>query len=197
MAKKSKFDWPTIRREYSTAQFSDSELARRHECSRGAIQLRVKKEGWQRDNSEEVRNVANAKLIALDAGLSKKKAGKKAECYKKEQSEIELAAETRVAVLRDHRKDIKRMRELEATFLTELLDNPTKEYMCNFKGDIYSQDTNIPVTEKSQALNSLANVQHKRITLERIAFNLNDGADKDDSLPMVVLHDPGQEENNE
>lgn len=196
MSNKPKYDWPTIRREYSTAQFSDSELARRYGCSRAALQKRVKKEKWKRDNSAEVRRVAQARMIEEDASIAKGVAGGVADPHaeKKEKTEIELAAETRVAVLRDHRKDIRKMRELESEFLVELQNDAVKLYMCNFKGDIFSEEVGIPITEKSQALNNLATVQSKRITLERIAFNLDEDDSKDDSLPMVIVHDPSQVE---
>lgn len=196
--KNTKYDWDAIWREYTTGQFSDSELARRHGCSRAAIQKRVKKEKWERDNSQQVRTLANAKMVHEDAVAAHEVAPEVAGCNvrrqtsdpDKERSEIELAAETRVTVLRDHRKDIKRLREIEAQLLDELEDNPQKTFATAYKGCIDSLDINIPVTEKSQALNNLANVQHKRINLERVAFNLNDHGDEDDGLPTVIVHDP-------
>jgi len=196
MPKKTKYDWPTIRREYSTAQFSDSELARRHGCSRGALQKQKKKNNWQKDNSTEVRHLAQAKLISEDASIAGMVAGKGAGCYtkdgEKEQAEIELAAETRVAVLRGHRKDISQLQELEVQLLAELLDTPKKLYMCNFQGDIFSEEVEIAVTERCQAINNLSSAVHKRVQLERQAFSLDDkDRDSTDGLPMVIVHDPG------
>lgn len=207
MAKKPKkskdlYDWARISLEYGTKQFTISELARRHGCSRGAIQRRIKLENWTQDNSAEVRGVANAKLISEDARYAREKsalADEVAGCHTgaaasscDEKSEIELAAETRLVVLRDHRKDISRLRQLENKLLTELLGTPLKSYMCNFQGEIFSKEVQIPVTERCQAINNLSSATNKRINLERIAFNLNDKEDDDSKdLATVILHDPG------
>jgi len=199
MAKqKDKYDWDLIWREYSTGQFSVAELSRRNGCSRAAIHKRVKKEKWTRDNSEQVRALANAKLVQEDATVAQGVTPGVTDCNlrsqtsdkKKEKSEIELAAETRVAILRDHRGDIRKLRELELKFIEELGEDPSKTVVSAYKGSIDSLDVSIPVTEKAQALNNLANVQHKRIALERTAFSLDNATDKDDGLPTVIVHDP-------
>ncbi|RLB91964.1 MAG: hypothetical protein DRH10_00610 [Deltaproteobacteria bacterium] len=194
MAKKSRYnhDWQAIEAEYRTNQFSDAELARRHGCSRGAIQKRVKKFGWTRDLSRAVAQASKAKLIAEDAKLV---AGEVAGSNVRERNRetIEQAAERRVAVVRLHRNDIQILRELEAKLLKELLGEPTKLYITQYKGKIVSKELSLTAAERSQAANNLANVQHKRIQLERQSFNLNDKGDDDDGLPTVETHDPGRE----
>lgn len=54
------------------------------------------------------------------------------------------------------------------------VDTPTKTYSAQHQGKILKEEIGIPVTDKCQALNNLANVQHKRIQLERQAFNLKE-----------------------
>ena len=106
----------------------------------------------------------------------------------RDRDEIELATETRVAVLRDHRKDIKKLRKLEDAFLSGLLDTPTKTYTAQYQGKILKEEIGIPVTDKCQALNNLANVQHKRIQLERQAFNLKEGESESTVQKETELH---------
>lgn len=182
--KRREFDWELIHREWRTNQFSDAELSRRHGCSRAAIQKRRDKEGWVRDLSEDVRILSNAKLISEDAKVAGEVAGCNADG--KVKSEVELAAETRVSVVRSHRKDISTLMALEQQLLMELADNPQKAYVCNHKGVILSQNFDLAVTDKSAALNNLANVQHKRIQLERQAFNIQDDDALDDKVEKVV-----------
>ena len=66
-------DWERIRAEYETTGETVSELARRHECSRTAIQKRAKAEGWARDDGA-ARRLAAAKVAGLVAPDGPKRA---------------------------------------------------------------------------------------------------------------------------
>ena len=182
---RKKYDWETIEAEYRSGQFSDAELSRRHGCSRTAIQKKVKSLGWKKDLTKAVRQSANAKLIAEDARVASEVAG----CNAK--SATDAAAERRVNVVLTHRKDINRLRDLEEKFLSELIDNPTKLYITQYQGQIVEKEVGIAVTDKCAALNNLANVQHKRIQLERQAFNIEDEKEVGD---QVVLQLSSQDE---
>lgn len=85
-----------------------------------------------------------------------------------------MAADRGAEVVRLHRKDINILRALEASLLEELADNPTKLYITQHKGIIVKEAIGIAVTERASALQALAGVQHKRIQLERQAFNLDE-----------------------
>lgn len=185
MSERKQIDWETIESEYRTGQFSDAELSRRHGCSRTAIQKKSQKLGWAKDLTQAVRQSANAKLIAVDA----KVAGEVAGCNAK--SATDAAADRRVNVVLSHRQDINRLRDLEERFLSELIDNPTKLYITQYQGEIVEKEVGIAVTDKCAALNNLANVQHKRIAMERQAFNIDDGAGNkpsgiSDALPDAI-----------
>jgi len=204
---RDRFDWDTIRREYSTGQFSPMELARRHGCSHTAIGKRVKKELWVRDNSAEVRRIAQARLIQEDAkvaeGLgescmvsSEVSSDETRETNRKllssidlEQRELELAAETRVAVLRSHRKDLSQLRALEEELVIKMRAAKVTKVFC-YKGQIVSRDFEVCDTDKAAAAAQLASCMHKRQMLERLAFNLDDKRSSEDDLPTVIIHDP-------
>ena len=179
MAAPLKYDWPTIKNEYRSGTYSDAELSRRHGCSRKAIQKRVEKEGWTRDLSKAVRQTFNAKMVAEDAKVARKVAADNA---KADESEVDRAAEVRLDVVMLHRSDIRALREEEQRLLAELGDSPTKLWVGQYQGQVIEHKVGIAVTERASALQALAAVQHKRIQLERQAFNIDDkdGAPGDD-----------------
>ncbi|WP_136810003.1 hypothetical protein [Desulfosediminicola flagellatus] len=178
--KKKQFDWELIEREYRTNMYSDAELARRHGCSRTAIQKHAKTGKWARDLSSAVRQAANAKLVQVDAQV--------AGCYTMLDSEaIDRASSTRVEVIKSHRKDINRLRDLESRMVSDLGDCPQKTYITQFQGQIIKQDVMIAITERATALNNLVNVMHRRIQLERQAFNIKDADDSDEKKSNPLL----------
>jgi len=171
MPQKPRYDWVAIKKEYRTATYSDAELARRHGCSRRAIQKRVEKEGWTRDLAGAVRQTFTAKMVAEDARVARKVADDNA---KSDESEVDRAAEVRLDVVLLHRSDIKALREEEQRLLAELGDSPTKLWVGQYQGQVIEHKVGIAVTERASALQALAAVQHKRIQLERQAFHIED-----------------------
>lgn len=184
MSKRKAYDWEAIEREYRAGQLSIKEVARRYGCSDTAIRKKAKKLGWERDLASAIRDKVRNKLVREEV-----RGGNVSE-----PELIEQAAERGAQVVLTHRKDINRLRDLEAAFLEELSGSPTKLYITQYQGEIVSAEVGIPVTDKSAALNNLANVQHKRIQLERQAFNLNDSddpADKPTDAVVVEIVRPG------
>lgn len=182
----SKYDWKLIEREYRTNMYSDAELSRRHGCSRTAIQKKAKKLKWTRDLSSAVRQATNAKLVQEDA----KVAGKVAGCNAVPDSEtIDRASDTAVEVVKCQRRDINNLRDLEAKLIEELGGEPNKLYITQHKGLIVEKVVAIPVTERAAALNNLANVQHKRIQLERQAFGIKDDDTGKKANPLEEIID--------
>ena len=178
MARLSPEQWEKVRLEYETSQFSDAELGRRHKVTRQAINKKAKKQGWSRDLATKVRELAKSKLVKEDAKVTGEVDKVDTKGCVDTDTEIELAAETRVKVVREHRRDISRLRDVEAKLLSELEDNPKKLYIAQYQGGIVKEEVNIAVTDRCAALSNLANVQNKRIALERTAFNLNDERDE-------------------
>lgn len=164
MSKKKTYDWEGIEREYFAGQLSIREIGRVYGCSDTAIRKKAKELGWTRNLEKKVREEVRNKLVRREV---RKPDANDAEI-------IEQAAERGANVVMSHRKDIAQMRALEEKLLDELENNPTKLYLAQYQGKVVQKKVCIPVTEKSAALNNLANVQHKRIQLERQAFNLND-----------------------
>jgi len=202
---RDRFDWDAIRREYSTAQFSNSELCRRHKCSRTALYQKIDEQKWTRDNTAEVRRIAQAKMIEEDARVAEKLTSSpenlttdhtaQESCQPSlstvdlEQREIELAAQTRVGVLLSHRKDLSKLRQLEEELVVKMRTSKITKVFC-YKGQIVSKDFDVCDTDKAAAAAQLASCMHKRQLLERLAFNLDDKRSSEDDLPTVIIHDP-------
>ena len=93
MARKP-IDWETIRAEYE-AGASQSDLARRHEVSRTAIQKHIEAEGWTQDIEPAIQRKVAEKVAGVVAGCNPKK---KAEA-------LDAEASRRADVVQRHRDE--------------------------------------------------------------------------------------------
>jgi hypothetical protein len=179
MPKRKQIDWEAIRQEYEADQLSNVEIGKRHDVTEGAIRKKAKKSGWKKSLSKRVREKVREKLVrdvrndnATDDQIE------------------EAAAERGAGVIRSHRKDIAKLREVEQKLLAELDDDPKKTWVGQYQGEVITKDLSITVTERASAHQALAAAAHKRILLERQAFNLDDhGGDGDtieDRLKRIV-----------
>lgn len=169
MAKKQ-YDWEAIEKDVRAGVASIREISRLFECPESSIRQKIKECGWERSLGDRVRIRAQEKLLRRNL----RKANVSDEEIVEEKSE-EVAI-----VLECHRHDIARMKAVEQKLLAELEDSPTKIWIGQYQGAIIEKTVGIAVTERAAALNSLANVQHKRIALERQAYGLRDDAKPDD-----------------
>ena len=141
------------------------EIGRKHGCSETYVRKVMKREKWQRDLSDKVRERTRIKLLHPDIKLPS------------EQEIVEKASDTCVEVLTLQRTDIQRLRALELKLLAELGDPdnpPTKVHISSYQGQVTQTVLGITITERASALGQLAFVQSKRIALERQAYSLND-----------------------
>ncbi|WP_347288597.1 hypothetical protein [Bilophila wadsworthia] len=88
----ARFDWETIRAEYETGA-TQSELSRKHGCSRTAIQKRIEREGWVQDVSDAIDRLAQAKVAGVVAGCNPEKKA----------AAVEAAADRKASVIQGHR----------------------------------------------------------------------------------------------
>ena len=169
MAKKKTYDWDIIEKEYRAGQLSIREVARRHGCSESAIRKRAKTHGWKRDLVKKVRQEVRNKLVRTDVRISNAS----------EREIVEQAATVGATVVTLHRQDIGKLRVLEQKILAELENEPTRLYTTQYQGEIVQKAVRLSASEKAGAVQALASVMHKRIALERQAFNLNESAGED------------------
>ena len=161
---KEQTDWEAIERAFRANQLSLREIGRKFGVSDTAIRKRAKKEEWQRDLADQVRKAVREKLVRTSVRTPNADP----------KQVIDEASDVGVTVVECHRRDIQNLARLEAKLLDELEGNPTKLYITQYQGQIVQQEVGIAVTERASALQALAGVQHKRIQLERQAFNLDE-----------------------
>lgn len=179
--KKAKIDWEAVEREYRAGSLSVAEIARQNNVSHQAVFSRAKKKAWSRDLTADVRKRINQKLVAdAVAGCNVKAAT--------DDEVAEAAANRGAEVVKLHRKDITNLRRLEESLINELQNNPTKLYLAQFQGQIIEKIVLLTASERAMAANNLANVQHKRIALERQAYNLGDGGGNPDPIEEITVN---------
>jgi predicted DNA-binding protein YlxM (UPF0122 family) len=167
MAKRER-DWEKIRMQVRADRLSIKEIARQHGISDAAIHQKRRRDekngiSWKKNLSKKIRDRINEEVSANVSANDMN-----------DEEIIESAAAIGIALIRDHRNDIKKLRELETKLIDELSNKPTKLYIAQYKGDIIEKELDITATERAAAANNLANVQHKRIQLERQAYNLDE-----------------------
>lgn len=119
-APRRKVDWDAVERDYSTGQFTDSELSAKHGVSREAIVRRRAREQeqdasrWTKDLGAHVRAATNA-LLMQDFT-----AAKVTEDHTKVTGAVLAAAEVNKQVILGHRTDIRALRDLTAGLMSEL-----------------------------------------------------------------------------
>ena len=168
MAKPQKtIDWESIEKEFRAGQLSNVEIGKRHGVSEGAIRKKAKKFGWKKDLLKKVQATVREKLVR--EAVRKPNAN--------DEEIVQGASDQGVKIIKLHRKDITKLKKVEQKILKELDDKPKKVWVGQFQGKVITKTLEITITDRAQTLNNLANVQHKRIQLERQAWNLNDTAD--------------------
>lgn len=162
----SKFDIEAIGRDYRS-QLSTREIGRMHGCSETYVRKLAKKNKWQKgDLTEKIRARVHEKLAADNAVA-----------FATEAEIIESSATHTAEIARLQRRDIQKLREIEQKLIAELSDEenpPKKVHISSYLGSVTQTALEIDVVGRSMAVSNLANVQHKRIQLERQALGLND-----------------------
>ena len=179
MAKeKGIYDWEAIEKDVRAGIVSLREISRRHKCPESSIRKKIKVNDWERDLTDQVIKRAQAKLLRKDV---RKSNATDAEIIEEKSEEV-------VGVVQTHRRDIACLKTEEQKILKELGDNPKRLWIGQYQGVIIEKEVAIAVTDRAAALNNLANVQHKRIVLERQAYNIgnDDGGDDEEGIVKKI-----------
>lgn len=193
-------DWPWIKRQYriglkSTREIARESTAKGRKISHAAIEKRAHKEGWERDLKPAVIARVGAELAA-DAVDAVDRDGASPEEI------VEAAAHQGAEVIRSHRHDIGRSRQIEA-MLFEQLQEATRD-VRDLEGLIRAEteppaDASasqresflerrkrlmrlIGLPQRATIFKDLVQAQRHRIGLERQAWNLNDETATPDSI---------------
>lgn len=162
--KKATPDWEKIDSDIRAGILSNREIARQHNVSETAIRKHIKAKGIKRDLSARIKEQVRIKMVRAEVRNSNAN----------DDQVVDEKSDQVVEALKLQRSDIAKLRDEEQRLLAELGDNPTKLWIGQYKGVVIEKEVGIAVTERSAALQALANVQHKRIQLERQALGMSD-----------------------
>lgn len=183
MTPRNKYDWEAIFKDYRAGIITVREVARKHNVDASYMTRQCKKHKIERDLTQRVRQSVSQQLVHKAVH---------SESVKDDESIVRESAKTVVNVVEIHRKDILVTRALEQSIMTKLAKG-TKPVMRIVNEKRKEVDEPLTPIEESVALNNLANVQTKRINLERQAYGLNDLNDPNSNLHTVesIVIDPG------
>lgn len=177
-------DWAAIERDYRLGQLTVREIARQHEINPSSIIRRAERDGWARDLSDEVRAKTRAALLRNTPSATPERNTPTRE-------DIALAVQTNVQLVREHRADIKALRDavtkLIADLSTELDPEEVIETLSNGDPDEVKDierklNRALALGGRAQAASTLANTLKVLIPLEREAFALDAKPDQGEAI---------------
>lgn len=183
MARRKKtHDWERIERDYRLGQKSLRTIAGEHGLNASTISRRAKKKGWVQDKSQEVRERTSAAIISQQGNTPTR-------------NDIDVAVKTNIDVIRGHRADISKGRELVDIFSTQLLEAAENRAEIEAAVQEETREDNGPkrrnamlkavaLPAQASVLRDLSTVLKNLIPLERQAFNLD--GDRGDSCQELI-----------
>lgn len=192
------YDWESIERDYRAGVLSVREISSKHGPSHTAINKRAKKEQWERDLKAKIKAKADALVSKSEVSTEVS-----TETLETERVLIESNAKAIADVRLNHRKDIRRYRnlagklldELEATTdsldlfekLGELLRDEDENGMDK-RNDLYQRVIGLP--SRSKVMKEMSDTLKTLLMLERQAYDLDNAADRTDSPASFKAVDP-------
>lgn len=151
-------DWEAIERAYRAGSLSIRAIAERHGTKEGTIRSRAKRNGWQRDLTEQVKTATKAKLSRKTSRTDVTQS----RTPREDARIVDEASDEAADVVLAHRADLARWRRL-ANKLGDVLDDM----------DVHEDNHN----EYARSLNAGVEAQLKLIKSEREAYNLSSSDD--------------------
>lgn len=186
-AEKRDIDWEKIGKLYRLGQMSVREIARQEDIQPSSITRHAKKMGWTQDKTELIRQQTQAKLISNTRATP-------------DATDVALAVDTNVAVIRGHRTLIGRMNRIVSMLMDQLeeaalnrdeiekaiaeetaKDEDSKRYKAMMKA--------VSLPSHATSIVNLTNAGKTVVGLERQAFNIGDEPPAAaDSLSALLDH---------
>ena len=171
-------DWESIEKDYRAGVLSIREVGRIHSISDKAIRNKASELGWQRDLSDKVNAKVRSELVRSESAHAERKT---------EREIIEVAAATVVQIVRGHRGRIRQGNALVELLTQQLIDVAGKRDEFQDDIEVACKDDKSPERfnrlmkavslEKHSAIAvNLANATKTWVSLERQAFNIEDGS---------------------
>lgn len=195
-------DWEAIEREYRAGQLSVREIASRHSINASTISRRAKRDGWERDLTDQVRQRAKAKATESAGQYATQHATQheRNSSNARDDEIVEAAAERGAEVINLHRRDVRQGRETVEMMLAELrteCQTPGLEQMAEQHIEAEGagqQQANairkaVSLPARAGVMRDLSQSMQRLIALERQAFNLDEdgsGESYEDQLRRLM-----------
>lgn len=109
-----KTDWDAVERDYRTGKFTLRELADKYGVTHGAIGQQSRKNGWEKDLTEEIRQATNARLVSE---LVSNEVSKTTQAVS---NTVLAAAEVNARVILGHRTGLQRITNIKNMMLNQI-----------------------------------------------------------------------------
>jgi hypothetical protein len=189
MCRRNISDWEAIEKVYRAGQLSANQIAKQFEVAPSSITRRAKREGWERDLSEQVRQKTRNDMLRQAHGIDKKPGPGTAD----PKELIETAAAANVIVLRQHVASLGTGRDLVDRMMNELLASTThvgeleemiEEETADDKNprERQSMFRAVSLPQRAGVLRDLSAALQRLINSERQALNLDGQRDDVDEF---------------
>ncbi|MBT2772929.1 hypothetical protein J7J47_11915 [Halomonas sp. ISL-60] len=168
-------DWELIEREYRTGRFSLTQLEKRHGVHRSNISRRAKKDHWEKDLTDRVRERTQQKITK--ASLSPEA---QAAFDNDDEQIVEYAANENAAVVKGHRKNLERWRGIAERY-AEMLEQQLDKGKIKVQVLDVVMEIDIPLEYVGKCMGHGTQALDRVIKLERQNYGL-DANDKDEGV---------------
>ena len=178
---KAVVDWEAIETLYRCGVLSIREIAKTHGLSEGAVRKRAKRDGWDRDLTAKVNAKVRSELVrtAVRDEVRTQNAAS-------ERSMVDAGAAQIIALVRDHRAEIRRNRAMITTLMGQLeMAAGDRDLLEQIIDEVEDGSTGastkrrealyraVALPAHAGVLKSLADTLKTVIGLEREAFNVS------------------------
>ncbi|MBU2648532.1 hypothetical protein KKI24_27745 [bacterium] len=177
MPAKQKYDWEAIEKDYRTGQYSNYALSEIHGASDPAIRKRAKQYNWEKDLVDEYQEKIKNRLVRDDgAQCALNKELKSNSEIIEDKTIVDNAVAIGIAVIRNHRKKIRRLQDIADALADKLYKALVKDGEIDLKTDkdfevvLAYKGNNESITDMAW---KLARIEAECVKLERQAFNLD------------------------
>lgn len=187
---KQPVDWSAIEAAFRAGQLSNSQIARMHGVTEGAIRKKAKTQDWIKDLSGAVQKAVRGELVRAQVRAPRVS----------EREIIEIAAATGAQVVRTHRTDIRNAAGLVSTLMEQLSEaiHGRNEIAADIEQETEGDKDNqrrarmmraISLQSHAAIVRDLSTAAKNLVALERQAYNLDEipaGDNYDDMLVAVI-----------
>jgi len=170
-------DWHWIKAEYRVGQLSNRNIARAAGVAESTIRAHAKRDGWERDLSEDVRMKVRS---AQSVRTSRAQGADEPQEPLSDKALVEQAAARTLGILAEHRTSIHNARALVDGLVDDLLNNAAARAKAEGK------EQAIIIDAACRAVRSLSGALKDLIGLERQALNLDD-QEKEPDRPLDYI----------